>query len=1292
MYSTLTWFMLFLFAGPSYSIYLASENVVRENYMTLAAHFTADQLHKALRAQVNELLGVPVMQSIIDGLSFKQTTLNVSLVHEVARRLDAALFKYATLLNKTRDYVAANHRREAANFRAYRSMVECSRISPTLLCYEEQFGTRVNLSSACSVVNRHAVNVRYYPDKNLINVLQSNARDGGIRWQYMIGVQGAHVEYPAHIFPEHKRRHWTPYLSAALPYKRRILILLDLGTIQNDVQLTSLKNVAKILLDGATPGDRFMVMVATGSTVNKACTQRNFVDSTSDQLALLVTFVDNLELSLGKGYSHTRAVQSAYKLFAEEEAICRLRGINDVYYNVLHYVSRGVMSELSEAASVLSAVAEIIMQTNVRIKINTLALVYGEKAPMWSTEFLRNIAEQNFSKYRQSFKEEIKVALGTVRLSAPKGKMVIINDSEHSSLTLPRMFELLRDEHDMHKGAVGDVFWSYPFRESQSTLLSVSTTVYKEQNLTSVVGMDLNLDVIADVVKYTDLVLMAPPKACLRMMVCDLQGRVIVDSKLRNSQPWPLHIADLESWSSADRWLSDHFSSHDLNEGTFELQRKSANTSIKLKYSWKRLNSAPLVVVLALRESGVETKLSLLEKNTRQQYGLDNVAYHRLDIQRDSYLPYCTHSGSLSSMKLGGVYLSPSCFTASSIQRPPSPQWIANYWVYLGDPFGLIRNTGIRSGVREHVGALSGIVSYWRDKAAPLSKEHVVRRYVATSRGVMITYPATVIRDNYDPDLHPWYTRAMKFPGRIVFTGPILYDEVGQIITISTAIFEGQAGSMHNSKEDQVFAVIAMDVPVGFLARLLRSTLSICKESRRCVLFDDLGYLVTRGTETGIRKKDSRAATRSPSADAVEKFHMSHLEPQLATHLIMNPQLVAKKQCIQWATRTVERFFQFNVSFSDALTVSCDENGYATHMKPKSLRAEVIPVPQSNVFLALINESCSPVHPIQAFCPCSVSDRRCLLCSRFDDAECECPCQCPIDVDKQCSSQSSNSSENTPASLLLAISADQGVSPPIEQCSDSVRTVPFTARLSQKTTLPKCIDIRCEESETMESCLGVIGCQWCTTDEDGSSPLQSAYCSPIDQCYSGIKGRRIRSFLDNSSQLTSQWSKATPVGPVAAGIMSVFLIMVIAVYCYRSQVNRLVDTRSLTDSFGAPLCARSADDEDFQFDHDGSASSDDKTMTLIQLASFERASNPPATVRPQYRMSPRTESSDHGYSTMTDRMAGEESECAASSVNVSRQTGRTVLTTIYANEDGCSSVVTTEADVHQIPAGLLLAS
>lgn len=74
-----------------------------------------------------------------------------------------------------------------------------------------------------------------------------------------------------------------------------------------------------------------------------------------------------------------------------------------------------------------------------------------------------------------------------------------------------------------------------------------------------------------------------------------------------------------------------------------------------------------------------------------------------------------------------------------------------------GDPFGLIRNTGIRSGVREHVGALSGIIPHWRDKAASSSYEFVLRRYIATSRGVMVTYPATVVRDSYEPDLQPWF-------------------------------------------------------------------------------------------------------------------------------------------------------------------------------------------------------------------------------------------------------------------------------------------------------------------------------------------------------------------------------------------------------------------------------------------------------------------------------------------------------------------------------------------------------
>lgn len=45
-------------------------------------------------------------------------------------------------------------------------------------------------------------------------------------------------------------------------------------------------------------------------------------------------------------------------------------------------------------------------------------------------------------------------------------------------------------------------------------------------------------------------------------------------------------------------------------------------------------------------------------------------------------------------------------------------------------------------------------------------------------------------------------------------------------------------------------------------------------------------------------------------------------------------------------------------------------------------------------------------------------------------------------------------------------------------------------------------------------------------------------------------------------------------------------MQVMAVYCYRSQVNRYVETRSLTDSSDTPICQQ--DDDGFQMDYDES--------------------------------------------------------------------------------------------------------
>ncbi len=119
---------------------------------------------------------------------------------------------------------------------------------------------------------------------------------------------------------------------------------------------------------------------------------------------------------------------------------------------------------------------------------------------------------------------------------------------------------------------------------------------------------------------------------------------------------------------------------------------------------------------------------------------------------------------------------------------------------------------------------------------------------------------------------------------------------------------------------------------------------------------------------------------------------------------------------------------------------------------------------------------------------------------------------------------------------------------------------------------------------------------------------------------------------------------STPVGPVAGGIMAIFVLLVVGVYCYRHQMTRMVEGRSGSAGSGARihLTGYDVEEEEFQFDHDGSKpsqlanTSQSSGVNHLLLASFER-DIPMAVPHPNYRHGPRTESSDHGYSTMTGR-------------------------------------------------------
>lgn len=357
-------------------------------------------------------------------------------------------------------------------------------------------------------------------------------------------------------------------------------------------------------------------------------------------------------------------------------------------------------------------------------------------------------------------------------------------------------------------------------------------------------------------------------------------------------------------------------------------------------------------------------------------------------------------------------------------------------------------------------------------------------------------------------------------------------------------------------------------------------------------------------------------------------MHLAHREPSVASEILQRKGFVTKMTCARLGDQTMQRFYLFNISFGDVLR-SADG----------CLRYQVAAVPQTNVFLAVVNRSC---HRHSSFCPCSVNDRRCLNCHRGfvepSESWCECPCECPLnllDEERWCRRQGA-----TARSEMLNSCRSPQLPERIAQLDAQFLSSPIANSLSS------CLPIHCGDFDTENVCRGVVGCEWCSFDSDGRTSLKAPYCASLNSCFGGVQGLAAYSEEDASYDPIAV---PTPVGPVAGGIMGIFVLLVAGVYWYRHHVVRMVEGRhGRYGSSGSASCLQRFDEsaeEGYHFD-DGSGgsanagSSDDKGPlnggNALLLASFERENMGVGQApRPRYRPGPRTESSDPGYSTMT---------------------------------------------------------
>lgn len=65
-----------------------------------------------------------------------------------------------------------------------------------------------------------------------------------------------------------------------------------------------------------------MVAVTTSKGIERACPLYNFLDTTSDHLLSMSTFIDTLLVAPSNNFSHSEIIQSAYSLLEEVIFYC----------------------------------------------------------------------------------------------------------------------------------------------------------------------------------------------------------------------------------------------------------------------------------------------------------------------------------------------------------------------------------------------------------------------------------------------------------------------------------------------------------------------------------------------------------------------------------------------------------------------------------------------------------------------------------------------------------------------------------------------------------------------------------------------------------------------------------------------------------------------------------------------------------------------------------------------------------------------------------------------------------
>ncbi|VDP48886.1 unnamed protein product [Soboliphyme baturini] len=376
---------------------------------------------------------------------------------------------------------------------------------------------------------------------------------------------------------------------------------------------------------------------------------------------------------------------------------------------MIFYVSRGLLTHLTDGVSVMTKIAEENLRTNFEVEIHTFPVWDCCKTMMLETAFLSDIAQQNFSKFTLSFNKDLQAKLKTRSpTEVREGMMTLVNTSADNCLDFKDVLKIFSlgnvkvaqpSDHEVFNIALTEDFSS-----KKSTLVSLNTLVYANANLIGILGLDADLaDLTAPVIFYNSA------DSSSSAFLIDIDGFLIVHSKMTmfpNLRSIRARVTvferrfPLKEFQKAIATKSQGElvvpSSSAVSTANIHASNSSEENENEIVFHFKKVPNTSFVVIISSRK--------------------------KWTFERSHQVPFDDRVG---------LYLAPRGFQNSfeRISTSESKRTAQGFWAFVSDMTRLITNPGLKLSVRGEIGALGKVTSEWKRLAAesPYARS-VVRR------------------------------------------------------------------------------------------------------------------------------------------------------------------------------------------------------------------------------------------------------------------------------------------------------------------------------------------------------------------------------------------------------------------------------------------------------------------------------------------------------------------------------------------------------------------------------------